>query len=186
MGGAAGAVGALSAQPRGPNAAPSERFQDRAVAKESAAREVPIPKFKNTAAAQQQAAQSTQAAQTQWVWMLSQLIRTDLKRLGFEPDELNDIRILLIKKEAGEFDKLKLLSHLPDSLSPDAQAKIFEDIRTMAAGYVAFVMIERVKADVEKGEGVKQIPDVPRSIGNAFYDIPMIDFDPEEILKRLD
>jgi hypothetical protein len=118
--------------------------------------------------------------------MLSQLLQTDLKRLGVEPDEFDDIRILLIKNEATQFEKLQLLSRLPDSLSPEAVTKIFEDIRTMAAGYVAFVLVERVKAQAQGGEEVKQLPDVPRSMSSPFFGIPIIDFDPEDILKKID
>lgn len=129
-------------------------------------------------------ARLSQDGQINWVWMLSQLLKTDLKRLGLEPDEFDDIRVFLIKNEARKFDKLELLSRLPDSLSPEAVTKIFEDIRTMAAGYVAFVMVERVKSDLETGEEVKQMPEVPRSVGGAFYGIPMIDFDPEDVLKK--
>lgn len=125
-------------------------------------------------------------SQPSWVWMLSQLLQTDLKRLGVEPDEFDDIRILLIKNEATQFEKLQLLSRLPDSLSPEAVTKIFEDIRTMAAGYVAFVLVERVKAQAQRGEEVKQLPDVPRSMSSPFFGIPIIDFDPEDILKKID
>jgi hypothetical protein len=133
---------------------------------------------------QSAATQLSQSGQINWVWMLSQLLKTDLKRLGLEPDEFDDIRVFLIKNEARKFDKLELLSRLPDSLSPEAVTKIFEDIRTMAAGYVAFVMVERAKSDLENGEELKQMPEVPRSVGGAFYGIPMIDFDPEEALKK--
>jgi hypothetical protein len=133
---------------------------------------------------QSAAAQLSQSGQINWVWMLSNLLKTDLKRLGLEPDEFDDIRVFLIKNEARKFDKLELLSRLPDSLSPEAVTKIFEDIRTMAAGYVAFVMVERVKSDLENGEELKQMPEVPRSVGGAFYGIPMIDFEPEEVLKN--
>jgi hypothetical protein len=125
-------------------------------------------------------------SQPSWVWMLSQLLQTDLKRLGLEPDEFDDIRILLIKNEATQFDKLQMLSRLPDSLSPEAVTKIFEDIRTMAAGYVAFVLVERVKSQQQRGEEVKQFPDVPRSVSSPFFGIPLIDFDPEDILKKID
>jgi hypothetical protein len=128
----------------------------------------------------------SEQSQPSWVWLLSQLLQTDLDRLGVEPDELNDIRILLIKNEATQFDKLQMLSRLPDSLSPDAVTKIFEDIRTMAAGYVAFVLVERVKAQVQRGEEVKQLPVVPRSISNPFFGIPLVDFDPEDILRKID
>jgi hypothetical protein len=125
-------------------------------------------------------------SQPSWVWMLSQLLQTDLKRLGLEPDELDDIRILLIKNEATQFEKLQMLSRLPDSLSPEAVTKIFEDIRTMAAGYVAFVLVERVKSQQQRGEEVKQLPEVPRSVSSPFFGIPLIDFDPEDILKKID
>jgi hypothetical protein len=55
----------------------------------------------------------------------------------------------------------------------------------MAAGYVAFVLVERVKSEMEKEGELKQMPEVPRSVSSAFYGIPLIDFDPEEVLKRL-
>lgn len=125
-------------------------------------------------------------AQPSWVWLLSQLLQTDLKRLGLEPDEFDDIRILLIKNEATQFEKMQLLSRLPDSLSPEAVTKIFEDIRTMAAGYIAFVLVERVKSEVQAGHEVKQLPEVPRSVSSPFFGIPLIDFDPEDILKKVD
>lgn len=137
----------------------------------------PVPKIKNPALEQ---------SQPSWVWMLSQLMQTDLKRFGVEPDEFDDIRIVLIKNEATQFEKLQLLSRLPDSLAPEAITKIFEDIRTMAAGYVAFLLIERVKAQVDHGEEVKQLPEVPRSLSTPFFGIPVIDFDPEDILKKID
>ena len=117
--------------------------------------------------------------------MLSQLLQTDLDRLGLAPDELNDIRVFLIKNEAKKYDKLELLSKLPASLSPEAVTKIFEDIRTMAAGYIAFVTVERLKSELEGEEEVKQMPQLPRSISSPFYEIPLIDFDPEDIMKKL-
>lgn len=119
------------------------------------------------------------------MWMLSQLLKTDLKRLGLEPDELNDIRVFLIKNEAKKYDKLELLSKLPASLSPEAITKIFEDIRTMAAGYVAFVTVERLKSALEDEDEMKQMPQLPRSISRPFYEIPLVDFDPEEVMQKL-
>ena len=139
----------------------------------------PAPKIKMRDPAVEQ-------AQPSWVWLLSQLLQTDLKRLGLEPDELDDIRILLIKNEATQVEKMQLLSRLPDSLSPEAVTKIFEDIRTMAAGYIAFVLVERVKSEVQAGHEVKQLPEVPRSVSSPFFGIPLIDFDPEDILKKID
>lgn len=141
--------------------------------------------LQNSKIRQSQRAAINQSNQVNWVWMLSMVLKTDLKRLGLEPDEFDDIRIFLIKSEAKKFDKLELLSRLPDSLSPEAITKIFEDIRTMAAGYVAFVLIERVKSDLERGEEVKQMPEVPRSVSDCFYGIPMIDFEPEDVLKKI-
>jgi hypothetical protein len=134
---------------------------------------------------QSKATEISQSGQVNWVWMLSQLLQTDLKRLGLEPDEFDDIRVFLIKNEARKFDKLELLSRLPDSLSPEALTKIFEDIRTMAAGYVAFVLVDRTRADLENGEELKQMPHVPRSISGPVFGIPLVDFDPTEALKKL-
>ena len=142
----------------------------------------PQQKQQSTTTSQQQQTQLTQAP---WVWMLSQLLQTDLDRLGLAPDELNDIRVFLIKNEAKKYDKLELLSKLPASLSPEAVTKIFEDIRTMAAGYIAFVTVERLKSELEGEEEVKQMPQLPRSISSPFYEIPLIDFDPEDIMKKL-
>ncbi len=126
-----------------------------------------------------------EVTQQAWIWMLSQLLQTDLERLGLEPDEFNDIRVFLIKNEAKKYSKLELLSKLPASLSPEAVTKIFEDIRTMAAGYVAFVTIERLKRELENEEEMKQMPQLPRSISSPFYEIPLVDFDPEDVMKKL-
>lgn len=142
----------------------------------------PVEKQKATSAQPQQQVEVTQQA---WMWMLSQLLKTDLKRLGLEPDELNDIRVFLIKNEAKKYDKLELLSKLPASLSPEAITKIFEDIRTMAAGYVAFVTVERLKSALEDEDEMKQMPQLPRSISRPFYEIPLVDFDPEEVMQKL-
>jgi hypothetical protein len=164
-------------------------FQDRAVTGGSQQElSAPLPQFRDEPAPQinrATPAPAVQSGQSSWVWMLSQLLQADLKRLGLEPDELDDIRVLLIKSEATKFDKLELLSKLPESLAPEAVTKIFEDIRTMAAGYVAFVMIERAKSQAESTEEVKQMPEVPRSIVSPFFGIPAFEFDPEEILRKL-
>jgi hypothetical protein len=183
MGGMTGTPGMLSAQ-----TAPAEiaraQLQNRAETG-PASREFKVPKLKEAPKLAQKPAPKQETQQANWVWVLSQLLRTDLKRLGFEPDELDDIRLLLIKSEATQFEKLQLLSRLPDSLAPEAVTKIFEDIRTMAAGYIAFVLVERVKAEVEQKGELKEMPEVPRSVSDTFYGIPLIDFDPEEVLKRL-
>jgi len=141
------------------------------------------PKLKTQSGANQQA--TSQASQSPWVWVLSQLLQTDLKRLGLEPDEMNDIRVFLIKSEAAKYDKLELLSKLPDSLSPEAITKIFEDIRTLAAGYVAFVMVERAQSEAGAEEELKQLIDLPRSICSPFYGINTVNFDPADILSKM-
>ena len=142
-----------------------------------------VPRFK---VAKPDTQQQYQSQASNWVWILSQLLKTDLKRLGLDPDELDEIRIYLIKVEAGKFDKLELLSQLPDSLSPEAQATIFEDIRRIAAGYVAIMTVELFKNQSEQEEDVKQFLEIPRSLSSAFYGIPLVDFDPAKILENLD
>ena len=154
---------------------------------ESSGKPVPrIPAIKQTQQAPKIRNPELERSQPSWVWLLSQLLQTDLKRLGLEPDEFDDIRIMLIKSEATQFDKLQLLSRLPDSLSPEAVTKIFEDIRTIAAGYIAFVLIERAKDQSKMEEEVKQLPAVPRSISSPFFGIPIVDFDPADILRKID
>jgi hypothetical protein len=180
-GGQQGVPGIVSAGPAGPTAITGgAQFESSG----KPAPKIPLPK----PVGQAPKIRNLQLEQSQpsWVWLLSQLLQTDLDRFGVEPDEFNDIRILLIKNEASQFDKLQLLSRLPDSLSPEAVTKIFEDIRTMAAGYVAFVLVERIKAQVQSGEEVKQLPVVPRSISSPFFGIPLVDFDPEDILRKID
>jgi hypothetical protein len=120
------------------------------------------------------------------VVLLSQLLNADLKRLGVEPDELDDIRMLLIRGEAARYDKLQLLSRLPDSLAPEATTKVLEDLRTMAMAYVFFVMNERLKEQSEEERANQRPFELPHSLRNAFKGIPEIDFAPEEILKVLD
>jgi hypothetical protein len=147
--------------------------------------EIPVPKVPSLRPAGVTRAPQAEPAQVSWTWILSQLLRKNLKRLGLEPDELDDIRVFLIKSEASKYEKLELLSRLPDSLSPEAVTKIFEDIRTMAAGYIAYVVVERVKSQVEEEGELKQMPELPRSVVSPFYGIETLEFDPEEVLRKL-
>jgi hypothetical protein len=55
----------------------------------------------------------------------------------------------------------------------------------MAAGYVAFVTVERLKSALEDEDEMKQMPQLPRSISRPFYEIPLVDFDPEEVMQKL-
>ncbi len=147
--------------------------------------EIPVPRGPSLVGVDTTTSPRLEPAQVSWTWVLSQLLRKNLKRLGLEPDELDDIRVFLIKTEAAKYEKLELLSRLPDSLSPEAVTKIFEDIRTMAAGYIAYVVIERVKSQVEEEGELKQMPELPRSVVSPFYGIETLEFDPEEVLRKL-
>lgn len=147
--------------------------------------EIPVPKAPSLRGVDTPTSPQLEPAQVSWTWILSQLLRKNLKRLGLEPDELDDIRVFLIKTEAAKYEKLELLSRLPDSLSPEAVTKIFEDIRTMAAGYIAYVVVERVKSQVEEEGELKQMPEMPRSVVSPFYGIETLEFDPEEVLRKL-
>jgi hypothetical protein len=147
--------------------------------------EITLPKPSSLAGVQTKTTPSVESSQVSWTWVLSQLLRKNLKRLGLEPDEMDDIRVFLIKNEAAKYEKLELLSRLPDSLSPEAATKIFEDIRTMAAGYIAYVFVERVKSQVEEQGELKQMPELPRSVISPFYGIETLEFDPEDVLRKL-
>jgi hypothetical protein len=147
--------------------------------------EIPVPKAPSLRGVDTKTTPQLEPAQVSWTWILSQLLRKNLKRLGLEPDEMDDIRVFLIKTEAAKYEKLELLSRLPDSLSPEAVTKIFEDIRTMAAGYIAYVVVERVKSQVEEEGELKQMPELPRSVVSPFYGIETLEFDPEEVLRKL-
>jgi len=147
--------------------------------------EIPVPKVATLQSVDTKTSPRLEPTQVSWTWVLSQLLRKNLKRLGLEPDELDDIRVFLIKTEAAKYEKLELLSRLPDSLSPEAVTKIFEDIRTMAAGYIAYVVVERVKSQVEEEGELKQMPELPRSVVSPFYGIETLEFDPEEVLRKL-
>lgn len=121
-----------------------------------------------------------------WVLLLSQMLEVDLNRVGFEPDELDDIRVLLIKEGARLYEPLQLLSRLPDSLAPEAITKVFEDIRTIAIGYMAFVLTRRDEETAEDDFNNGKMRYLPRTITNPFYDIPMIEFDPADILSKIE
>lgn len=148
---------------------------------ETAPRDAQIPSIQED----QQLSTLVSSSQPSWVWMLSQLLKTDLQRLGVEPDELNDIRVLLIKNEATKYEKLARLSRLPASLAPEAVTKIFDDVRTIAAAYVTYMMLERAKQEEELEEDMKQMAEFPGSVVSSFVGVKTIEFDPEEELRKL-
>ena len=84
---------------------------------------------------------------SRWVDVLWQFIVTnqkrviDLERLGIEPSERMDLQVDMIRQIAATYEKLGLLTRLPDSLHEAHECKKVDDIRTMALVYVARKMM---------------------------------------------
>lgn len=148
----------------------------------------------------QEVLRSPQVAPPSWVWVASQALGANLKRLGFEPSELDDIRVSLIRVLASEFPKLKLLTKLPSSLSPTAPEKVVDDIRVMALAHMMNELLAKSVKDLEKEQEEKQSEErfepgdrleeedsqkhnfeIPRSVSNRYKDIPAIIFDPTDV-----
>jgi hypothetical protein len=148
--------------------------------------------------------QAPSASAPSWVWLASQALGANLKRLGFEPSELDDIRVSLIRVLAADYPQLKLLTKLPSSLSPTAPEKVVDDIRVMALAHMMNELLAKSVKDIEEeqlkkecGEdgldpaaGEKLIRDednqkqnfeIPRSVSNRYRDIPAIVFDPTDV-----
>lgn len=132
---------------------------------------------------QQQASRSAEVAQHSWVVFASQLIGANLKRLGLEPSEIDDIRLQLVREGAASYEELKRLTRLPDSLDPATEAKILEDIRVMMLGYFAHTLQERIMEDIENGVEVTTALTIPGSIANRLLAIPEIDIDPSKLFE---
>lgn len=132
---------------------------------------------------QQQASRSAEVAQHSWVVFASQLIGANLKRLGLEPSEIDDIRLQLVRDGAASYEELKRLTRLPDSLDPATEAKILEDIRVMMLGYFAHTLQERIMEDIENGVEVTTALTIPGSIANRLLGIPEIDIDPSKLFE---
>ena len=132
---------------------------------------------------QQQASRSAEVAQHSWVVFASQLIGANLKRLGLEPSEIDDIRLQLVREGAASYEELTRLTRLPDSLDPATEAKILEDIRVMMLGYFAHTLQERIMEDIENGVEVTTALTIPGSIANRLLGIPEIDIDPSKLFE---
>ncbi len=132
---------------------------------------------------QQQASRSAEVAQQSWVVFASQLIGANLKRLGLEPSEIDDIRLQLVREGAASYEELKRLTRLPDSLDPATEAKILEDIRVMMLGYFAHTLQERILEDIENGVEVTTALTIPGSISNRLLGIPEIDIEPSKLVE---
>lgn len=165
------------------------------------------PQFRDPSGPQNGAQQRSQevlrapeVAPPSWVWVASQALGANLKRLGFEPSELDDIRVSLIRVLASEFPKLKLLTKLPSSLSPSAPEKVIDDIRVMALAHMMNELLAKSVKDLEKEQEEQQQEEqreevnklqeedsqkhnfeIPRSVSNRYKDIPAIIFDPTDV-----
>ena len=131
---------------------------------------------------QQQIARAAEVSQRSWITFASQLIGANLKRLGVEPSELDDIRLYLIRQGAASYEELKKLTRLPDSLDPAAELKALEDIKTLMLAYVVQATQEQILADLEKGEDLEPI-ELPKTVSSRFLEIPEIDVDPSKLLE---
>ena len=144
---------------------------------------------------QQQSARMVESAQRTWITFACQLMGANLKRLGFEPSELDDIRLELIRQGAATYAGLKKLDRLPDSLdasvpSADPEAlktselKAVEDIRTLLIAYVVQAVLEQIVKDLESEEEKKPIP-IPKWLTNKFSDIPEIEVDLTKLVQQV-
>jgi hypothetical protein len=134
---------------------------------------------------------------SRWVDVLWQFIVTnqkrviDLERLGIEPSERMDLQVDMIRQIAATYEKLGLLTRLPDSLHEAHECKKVDDIRTMALVYVARKMMDVASPkeiadendDGSGGKNKKQRIDFPRSVISPYEGIRPIEFDPAEVLR---
>jgi hypothetical protein len=134
---------------------------------------------------------------SRWVDVLWQFIVTnqkrviDLERLGIEPSERMDLQVDMIRQIAATYEKLGLLTRLPDSLHEAHECKKVDDIRTMALVYVARKMMDvaspkEIADENDDGSGSKnkkQRIDFPRSVISPYEGIRPIEFDPAEVLR---
>mgnify|MGYP006275246861 CR=1 FL=1 len=121
-------------------------------------------------------------AQRSWVTFAAQLIGANLKRLGVEPSELDDIRLFLIREGAASYEELKRLTRLPDSLDPAAELKALEDVRTLMLAYVVQATQEQILADLESESEVEPLG-FPKPLVNRFAGIPEREIDQEKLLE---
>jgi hypothetical protein len=135
-------------------------------------------------------------AGNRWIDVLWQFIAAhqkrvvDPERLGIEPSERMDIQVELIRQIAASYEKLGMLTRLPDSLSEARELKVVDDIRTMALVYVTRSMMdvaspsEIADDDDDEGTASKQLHaiDFPRSVISPYEAIAPISVDPMQLL----
>lgn len=125
-----------------------------------------------------------------WQFIVAQQKRIiDPERLGIEPSERMDLQVELIRQIAATYDKLGLLTRLPDSLGAARECKVVDDIRTMALVYVARSIMDVASpseianedgdADANKRRGTIEFP---RSVVSPYEGIRPIDFDPMDLI----
>jgi hypothetical protein len=122
-----------------------------------------------------------------WQFIAAQQKRLiDPERLGIEPSERMDIQVDMIRKIAASYEKLGMLTRLPDSLSEARECKVVDDIRTMALVYVARSMMDVASpkeiADAEDDDTKKPVIEFPRSVISPYEGIRPIEFDPMELI----
>jgi hypothetical protein len=135
-------------------------------------------------------------AGSRWVDVLWNFIAThqkrliDADRLGIEPSERMDIQVELIRQIAASYDKLDMLTRLPDSLSEARELKVVDDIRTMALVYVTRSLMDvaspsEIADDDETNRQKRQTIEFPRSVISPYEGIQPIEFDPNELLLNV-
>jgi hypothetical protein len=136
-------------------------------------------------------------AGNRWIDVLWQFIAThqkrvvDPERLGIEPSERMDIQVELIRQVAASYEKLGMLTRLPDSLSEARELKVVDDIRTMALVYVTRSLMDVASPSEIAGDDDENAPkkrrgiEFPRSVVSPYEGISPIDFDPMELLLNV-
>lgn len=137
-------------------------------------------------------------AGNRWIDVLWQFIAAhqkrvvDPERLGIEPSERMDIQVELIRQIAASYEKLGMLTRLPDSLSEARELKVVDDIRTMALVYVTRSLMDVASPseiagddDDESARKKRRTIEFPRSVVSPYEGISPIDFDPMELLLNV-
>jgi len=98
-----------------------------------------------------------------------------------------DIQIEMIRQIAASYEKLGMLTRLPDSLSEARECKVVDDIRTMALVYVARSIMDvaspkEIENEDESSKNRKQGIEFPRSVVSRYEGISPINFDPMELV----
>jgi hypothetical protein len=101
-----------------------------------------------------------------------------------------DIQVELIRQIAASYDKLDMLTRLPDSLSEARELKVVDDVRTMALVYVTRGLMDvaspsEIADDDETAHRKRRVIEFPRSVISPYEGIQPIEFDPNELLLNV-